>query len=192
MPIVRRPALFLDRDGVINVDHGYVYESKKFEFVDGIFDLCRQANARGYWIFVVTNQAGIGRGLYTEEDFLKLTEWMCGKFAEHGAPIGKVYFCPFHPVHGIGKYRVDSPFRKPGPGMIFDAAAEFDVDLKNSVLLGDKISDIKAGIAANVGCNLLLRSQDQPLDVNQDLSAFTVIHKIADAVQFLAFSLPDP
>jgi len=148
-------ALFLDRDGVINVDHGYVYRQSDFEFTEGIFDLCRHAKSAGYLIFVVTNQAGIGRGLYTEADFHELTRWMCDVFAQEGCAIDKVYFCPTHPVHGIGPYKVDSLRRKPFPGMILEAAAEFEIDLAGSVLIGDKPSDIEAGRAAGIKHNLL-------------------------------------
>lgn len=150
-----RPALFLDRDGVINVDHAYVYQCKDFQFIEGIFDLCINAKKRGYLIFVVTNQAGIGRGYYTEKDFHNLTEWMLAVFRARGADIDKVYFCPSHPVYGLGHYKTDSSFRKPGPGMILEAAQEFSVDLAKSVLLGDKESDIEAGVNAGIGCNLL-------------------------------------
>ena len=151
-----RPALFLDRDGVINVDHGYVFKQEHFEFVPGIFELCRVARGRGYAVLVVTNQAGIGRGFYTEQDFHALTHWMCGVFAREGAAVDKVYFCPSHPEHGVGGYKVESSFRKPGPGMILQAADEFGIDLSRSVLVGDKQSDIAAGLAAGVGCNVLL------------------------------------
>ena len=142
-----RPALFLDRDGVINVDSGYVGKQEDFEFFPGIFDICRIAKQLGYLIFVVTNQSGIGRGYYTEQDFLKLNDWMCGVFKEHGVEIDKVYYCS----------SLDSPDRKPEPGMILRAAEEYDIDLSRSILVGDKDTDIQAGIAAGVGVNLLLR-----------------------------------
>jgi D-glycero-D-manno-heptose 1,7-bisphosphate phosphatase len=150
-----RPALFLDRDGVINVDHGYVSKPGDFEFVPGIAELCRRAKELGYLVFVVTNQAGIGRGYYTEQEFLTLTEWMCDLLRAQGALIDKVYYCPYHEAHGVGRYRKNSSFRKPGPGMILQAAQEFGVDLRESVLVGDKESDIQAGLAAGVACNLL-------------------------------------
>ncbi len=156
-----RPALFLDRDGVINVDHGYVCKRNDFEFIGGIFDLCRTAKRLGYMIFVVTNQAGIGRGYYTERDFLELSDWMCGVFREEGVEIDKVYFCPFHPKHGVGSYKVDSCDRKPEPGLILRAAGEFGIDLARSVLVGDKETDIKAGIAAGVGYNVLYRPANE-------------------------------
>nr|WP_145544880.1 HAD family hydrolase [Variovorax boronicumulans] len=146
-----KPALFLDRDGVINVDHGYVHRVEQFDFMDGIFELCRLARARGYSLFVVTNQAGIGRGYYTEEAFHALTRWMLAEFERHGAPITQVYFCPDHPTHGVGPYRRHSPMRKPGPGMVLKAAQDHGLDLARSVLLGDNLTDIQAGEAAGVG-----------------------------------------
>lgn len=157
-----RPALFLDRDGVINVDRAYVHRAEDFEFIDGIFELCREARLRDYLIFVVTNQAGIARGYYSEVDFLRLTQWMCDQFVAAGALIDKVYYCPFHAEHGVGKYKVDSPLRKPAPGMILQAAREYKVDLSRSVLVGDMDTDIAAGVAAGVGCNLLYRPQVDP------------------------------
>ncbi|MDO8412743.1 MAG: HAD family hydrolase [Gallionellaceae bacterium] len=145
-----RPALFLDRDGVINVDHAYVCRPENFEFIDGIFDLVAAAKRANYWVVVVTNQAGIGRGYYSENDFHRLTQWMSAQFLNHGGTIDKVYFCPDHPQHGLGKYKRDSEFRKPGPGMLLQAAKDLDIDLSRSILVGDKLSDIEAGVAAGV------------------------------------------
>lgn len=176
-------ALFLDRDGVINVDHGYVIRRQEFEFVDGIFDLCRTARRLGYRIFVVTNQAGIGRGYYSEQEFLALTRWMCGVFERELAAIDKVYFCPTHPVHGVGKYKVASTLRKPGPGMILQAAREFDIDLAQSVLVGDRASDMHSGIAAGVACNLLfLGSAASDL---QSVAGARTIASLGEALSYL-------
>lgn len=152
----RRKALFLDRDGVINVDHGYVCTPERVEFIEGIFKLCRQAKALGYLLIVITNQAGIGRGFYTEADFHQLTDWMRGVFEQEGCVIDAVYFCPTHPTQGLGHYRRESPQRKPNPGMILDAMEDFDIDLDRSLLVGDKLSDIEAGRAAGVACNVML------------------------------------
>lgn len=148
---VKQPALFLDRDGVINIDYGYVCKPENFDFVEGVFELVANANACGYLVVVVTNQAGIGRGYYTEADFYTLTDWMRAQFSLRGARIDAVYFCPDHPEHGLGSYRRESVFRKPGPGMFLKAAADLSIDLPRSVLVGDKDSDIKAGAAAGVG-----------------------------------------
>lgn len=178
-----RRALFLDRDGVINVERGYVYRPEDFEFVEGVFDLCRAARKMGFRIFVVTNQAGIGRGYYSEQDFRQLSDWMCGVFARESAPIDKVYFCPTHPEHGIGPYKIDSALRKPGPGMFLQAAVEFDVHLAGSVSVGDKESDVAAGIAAGIGCNLLFcpSSDSRPAHSAAD----AILTHLMDVVPFL-------
>jgi len=151
-----RAALFLDRDGVINVDRHYVWRIEDFAFVPGIFELCKVAVQGGLLPIVITNQAGIGRGYYTEEDFLRLDLWMHERFRERGAAIARTYHCPFHPTEGIGEYRRESFDRKPSPGMILRAQAEFGLDLARSVLIGDKDSDIEAGRAAGVRYNVKL------------------------------------
>ncbi|MFI4938991.1 MAG: D-glycero-alpha-D-manno-heptose-1,7-bisphosphate 7-phosphatase [Burkholderiales bacterium] len=178
-----RPALFLDRDGVINVDHAYVCKPENFEFIDGIFALCRKAKALGYLICIVTNQAGIGRGYYSEHDFLLLTDWMCGIFRDEDVMIDKVYFCPTHPEHGIGAYKLDSSFRKPGPDMILQAAKELDIDLAKSILVGDKETDIQAGIAAGVGINLLYCNNDP--DAPKETAATAVVGSLGQLLPFL-------
>ena len=146
----KKAALFLDRDGVINIDHGYVFRPIDFHFIEGIFELVAVANRLGYLVVVVTNQAGIGRGYYSEADFHTLTDWMREQFARQGAQIDAVYFSPNHPEHGIGNYRHESVFRKPGPGMFFQAAEELGIDLSSSIMVGDKLSDMLAAEAAGV------------------------------------------
>lgn len=183
MHIAGKKALFLDRDGVINVDHGYVYKTSDFEFCDGIFDVCRKAKNLGYLIFVVTNQAGIGRGLYSETEFNILTKWMCSQFIANDCEISKVYFCPTHPVHGIGRFKVESPFRKPNPGMLLQAIHEYGVDPSISLLIGDKKSDVQAGNSAKIGTNLLL-SGGAANEWNETENAF-VINNLTDAIQYL-------
>ena len=155
-------AVFLDRDGVINIDYGYVYRIDDFKFKDGIFCLASKAVDEGYHLIVVTNQAGIARGYYTENDFFKLSTWMCREFQKNGSPISKIYFAPTHPIEGLGKYKVSDNRRKPKPGMILEAASEFNLDLKNSILIGDKRTDVVAGLSAGVGCNILV---GKPKDV---------------------------
>jgi D-glycero-D-manno-heptose 1,7-bisphosphate phosphatase len=148
--MMARPALFLDRDGVINVDHAYVYQKENFDFIDGIFELVAAAKRAGYLVVVVTNQAGIGRGYYTADDFHRLMDWVGQQFAARGGALDGVYYCPHHPQHGIGEYRQDSADRKPGPGMLLRAARELDIDLARSLMVGDKASDAQAGQAAGV------------------------------------------
>jgi len=179
-----RAALFLDRDGVINLDRDYVCSRSDFEFLPGILDLVRAAKGYGYAVFVVTNQAGIGRGYYTEQEFLELTQWMCGVFEQEGAAIDKVYFCATHPEHGLGAYKVESVFRKPGPGMILQAAREFQLDLSRSMLVGDKATDIAAGVAAGVGCNVLFCAQAD-LAATNVLAASGVVTRLEQVIPLL-------
>jgi D-glycero-D-manno-heptose 1,7-bisphosphate phosphatase len=138
-------ALFIDRDGVINVDKVHVYRKEDFEFTDGIFDLCGRYSDKGYIILVMTNQAGIAKGFYNEEDFKKLTQWMTEQFRDRGIIISKVYYCPHHPD-------IDGPCqcRKPAPGMILQGVKDFDLDISECVLIGDKESDLEAGRRAGI------------------------------------------
>ncbi len=156
-------ALFLDRDGVINHDSGYTSNVENFRFIDGIFDLCRTARQSGYLLIVVTNQAGIGRGYYSEQDFFRLTKWMCERFEAEGAPITDVFYCPYHPEHGIGYYKIDSLDRKPNPGMLLRAAEKHGLDLGRSIMIGDKDSDMQAASKAGVGvrCHYLSRADGE-------------------------------
>lgn len=155
------PALFLDRDGVINVNHGHVHKIDNFDFIDGIFDLVKTANDLNMPVIIVTNQGGIGRGLYTEDVFHNLMAWVVERFNKNGAKIDKVYFCPYHPEHGVGDYKRPSKNRKPEPGMILEAVKDFDIDLLRSVMIGDKPTDIMAGLAAGVGTLYLLSETEQ-------------------------------
>ncbi len=145
-----RPGLFLDRDGVINVDTNFLYRPEECRLIDGIADLISTANRLGYVTCVITNQSGIGRGLYTEADFHRLMEHMSGQLLEQGARLDAVYFSPYHPVHGIGQYKRESACRKPSPGMLLQAADEHGIDLARSVLVGDRCTDLEAGNAAGV------------------------------------------
>lgn len=152
-------ALFLDRDGIINIDHGYVYQKENFEFMPDIFALCKQAQSLNYRIFVITNQAGIARGYYSEDDFHQLTFWMVEQFAQKGIVIDKVYHCPHHPTKGESVYTQMCDCRKPAPGMILQAKKEFDVDLSQSVFIGDKVSDMQAADNAGIPNRLFLAGQ---------------------------------
>ena len=146
-----KKALFLDRDGVINKEKNYLYKIEDFEFIDGVFETCKYFQDKGYLIVVITNQAGIARGKYTENDFEKLTLWMLNEFQKNGIIISKVYHCPHHP-----DFNDKCLCRKPNPGMILEAQKEFDINLKQSILVGDKNSDIEAGINAGIRNNFLI------------------------------------
>jgi D-glycero-D-manno-heptose 1,7-bisphosphate phosphatase len=146
-----RRALFLDRDGVINTDHGYVHTSEKTEWVPGIFELCCAAQEVGFALVVVTNQAGIGRGYYTDAQFRGYTTWVHRQFQERGASILATYYCPEHPDAALPVYRTDSGYRKPQPGMLLQAARDWQLDLPGSVLVGDQPTDIEAARRAGLG-----------------------------------------
>lgn len=145
-----RRALFLDRDGVVNIDHGYVHAPGQATWVGGIFELCRDAHAAGYLPVVVTNQAGIARGYYTEAEFLAFTAWIHAQFAERGAPLLATYYCPHHPTAGLGPLLRECECRKPNPGMLLSAADDLGIDLRASLLVGDTDSDIQAAAAAQL------------------------------------------
>ncbi len=144
-------AAFLDRDGVINVDHGYVNKIEDFEFKEEIFELLEVLQDIGFTLFVVTNQSGIARGYYSLEDFKKLTIYMLDEFKKRGIEIKEVAYCPHHPdITG------ECSCRKPKPGMILDLANKYGVNLKESILIGDKQSDIEAALNAGVGTSYLV------------------------------------
>ena len=143
-------AFFLDRDGVINADHGYVSKPEDFEFLPDVFNACRQIQAAGYLIVIVTNQAGIARGFYSEQDFQALTHWMLDRFAKENIRITDVEYCPHHPTEGIGEYNQACSCRKPEPGMIIRACKKHNIAPEKSVMVGDKPSDIEAARRAGI------------------------------------------
>jgi len=151
-------AVFLDRDGVINHDHAYVSKIEDFDFIDGVFEACQEFIKQGYLIIVVTNQSGIGRGYYSEADFNVLTDWMKSEFAKQDVPIAHVYFCPHHPKKALPEYLKECDCRKPMPGMLNQAIKQFDIDVTQSIMVGDKISDLEAAQAAGIKTKILVKS----------------------------------
>jgi len=178
---VTAKALFLDRDGVINLDVGYIWRPEDFIFQAGVFDACRQAQALDYRLVVVTNQAGIGRGLFSEEEFQALTAWMCARFSDEGVAIARVFHAPTHPEEGIGIYKRESIDRKPGPGMLLKARDALGLDLAAAALVGDRETDIEAAIAAGVGQKLLIDSPEAPAQTKAD----AVVGSLAEAVSWI-------
>lgn len=147
----RRPALFLDRDGVLNEDQGYVHRWENFRWIPGAREAVAAFNRAGWLVVVVTNQSGVGRGYYTEADMHALHARMSEDLAQAGARIDAFYFCPHHPDAAEAAYRhPDPPDRKPNPGMILRALADWPIDRDRSVLIGDKDSDIEAAQRAGV------------------------------------------
>ncbi|GAC1425283.1 MAG: D-glycero-beta-D-manno-heptose 1,7-bisphosphate 7-phosphatase [Acidobacteriaceae bacterium] len=147
---MKDPALFLDRDGVVNREVGYLIHREDVEWMPGIFSLCHTAKHLGYRIVIVTNQAGIARGLYTEQQYHELMNWMRSEFHLEGITFDGVYHSPYHPVHGIGEYKREHEDRKPGAGMLRRAAHDLHLDLTRSVLIGDRCTDMMAANAASL------------------------------------------
>ena len=153
-----KAAVFLDRDGVINVDHGYVSKIDDFKFIEGSIEAMQILKDKGYLLVVVTNQSGIARGYYSEDDFHKLTEWMDWSLADKGVDLDGIYYCPHHAEKGIGEYKVECECRKPKTGMLDSAIAELDIDPSLSLLVGDKLSDVNAGNLAGLKASYLVNT----------------------------------
>ncbi len=134
-------AVFLDRDGTINEDKDYLYRIEDFRFMPGVIEGLRLLQRAGYLLIIITNQSGIARGYYTEEDFFHLNHWMLKELGNKGIAIKKVYYCPHHPDAVISKYRKLCICRKPSVGLFRQAVKDFDIDLSNSIAIGDKIRD---------------------------------------------------
>ena len=147
---LHRKALFLDRDGVLNLDHGYVGSRDRFDWVDGALDAIRWASNAGWHVFVVTNQSGVARGKYDEAAVHQLMDWVCDEARRAGGTIDDWRFCPYHPEATQDAYRQAHPWRKPEPGMLLDLMRAWDVDPVRAVMIGDQPTDIQAAEAA--GC----------------------------------------
>ena len=145
-----RPAAFLDRDGVLNEDLGYVHRIEDFRLLPGVVEAL-QLLAREHALVVVTNQSGIARGYYTEADHARLSEHLRALLHAQGVELAGIYHCPHHPEATLAQWRLDCDCRKPAPGLILRAAAELGLDLRASLLAGDRDSDLRAGRAAGVG-----------------------------------------
>lgn len=164
-----RKALFLDRDGVVNVEKNYLHKIEDFELIDGIVEVCRAYQEQGYLIIIVTNQSGISRGFYNEEDFAILSQWMVEHLKTLGITITHIYHCPHHEsINGACECR------KPEPGMFLSAQQEYDLDMACSVMIGDNERDIEAALRAGVGMNILLSKEITQSHANR------VIHSLQE------------
>ncbi len=176
-----KKAVFLDRDGTINVEKDYLYQVADFEFVPGAEEAIRRLNQAGLLVIVVTNQSGVARGYYTEDDVEQLHRHINRELARHDAHVDAWFYCPHHPS-GKGSYALPCSCRKPLPGMLRAAALRYDIDLEQSYMVGDKQADIEAGMAA--GCHTILvrtgygekeeQALDGPVEIRDDLLAAVI------------------
>ncbi|MDH2927372.1 D-glycero-beta-D-manno-heptose 1,7-bisphosphate 7-phosphatase [Lonepinella koalarum] len=173
-----KKAIFLDRDGTLNVDHGYVYKIDDFQFIDGSIEALQELKSMGYLLVVVTNQSGIARGYFTEEQFLQLTEWFDWSLADRGVDLDGIYYCPHHP-DGKGEFRQDCDCRKPKGGMLLQAIKELNIDPSKSFMIGDKIEDLQAGMKANVANKVLVKTGKPVTEQGKKLADY-VIESVAD------------
>jgi len=158
--------VFLDRDGVINKEVGYLHKISDFKFINGVFDSCNFFLSLGFKIIVITNQSGIARGIYKEEDFYKVNNWMINKFQEKGISILDVLYCPHGPNEGC-------ECRKPKPGLFLNAKKKYDINMKKSWMIGDKETDIEAANNAGITQTILVRSGHEIDEINT-ISTFTI------------------
>lgn len=152
-----RKAIFLDRDGVLNIDHGYISHPDRLEIVPGIVKLLRRAQDLDFLLVVVTNQSGIARQYFTQSEYEAVEQRLREMFLIQGIRFHGIYYCPHHP-NGSGDFAVQCTCRKPAPGMILQAASDLNIDLRGSLMLGDKVSDMEAAAAAGIDCRFLIPS----------------------------------
>ena len=176
-------AIFLDRDGTLNIDYGYVHEIDNFKFIDGAIDALRELKKMGYMLVLVTNQSGIARGYFSEDQFLQLTEWMDWSLAEQDVDLDGIYYCPHHP-EGKGEYKEDCDCRKPKSGMLLQAIKELKIDPTQSIMVGDKVEDLKAGIGAKVKMNVLVRTGKTVTEEGERVADY-VLDSIVDLPRIL-------
>lgn len=176
-------AVFLDRDGTINVDYGYVHQIDDFHFIDGVIDALLQLKKKGYMLVLVTNQSGIARGYFSEEQFLQLTEWFDWSLADRGVDFDGIYYCPHHP-EGQGEYREDCDCRKPKAGMFTQAIADLNIDPTQSIMVGDKLEDLLAAENAGVKTKILVRTGKE-VTPQAEAKADKVLDSLADLPKML-------
>ncbi|WP_109080764.1 D-glycero-beta-D-manno-heptose 1,7-bisphosphate 7-phosphatase [Aggregatibacter aphrophilus] len=172
-------AVFLDRDGTLNIDYGYVHKIDDFHFIEGSIEALKKLKEMGYLLVLVTNQSGIARGYFTEQEFLQLTEWMDWSLADRGVDLDGIYYCPHHPEAKLAEFKQDCDCRKPKSGMLLQAIEELNIDPARSIMIGDKIEDLCAGQGAKIRTNILVRMGKEVTAKEEDEADY-VLDSIAD------------
>ena len=172
-------AVFLDRDGTLNIDYGYVHKIDDFHFIEGSIEALKKLKEMGYLLVLVTNQSGIARGYFTEQEFLQLTEWMDWSLADRGVDLDGIYYCPHHPEAKLAEFKQDCDCRKPKSGMLLQAIEELNIDPARSIMIGDKVEDLFAGQGAKIRTNILVRMGKEVTAKEEDEADY-VLDSIAD------------
>ena len=177
-------AIFLDRDGTINVDHSYVHKIDDFQFIEGVGKALKQLQDKGYLLVLVTNQSGIARGYFSEAQFHQLTEWMDWSLDEdYGVVLDGIYYCPHHP-EGKGEFKADCDCRKPKAGMFLEAIKDLNIDPTQSYMVGDKLEDLLAAEAAGVKTKVLVKT-GKPVTAEGEAKADLVLDSVVDLVRYI-------
>ncbi|AEW76462.1 LOW QUALITY PROTEIN: D,D-heptose 1,7-bisphosphate phosphatase [Aggregatibacter actinomycetemcomitans ANH9381] len=179
-----KKAVFLDRDGTLNIDYGYVHEINHFRFIDGSIEALKNKNM-GYLLVLVTNQSGIARGYFTEQQFLQLTEWMDWSLADRGVDLDGIYYCPHHPEAKITEFKQDCDCRKPKSGMLLQGIKELNIDPSRSIMIGDKTEDLLAGKGAKIGTTILVRTGKEVTSEGEKEADY-VLDSIADLPRLIS------
>lgn len=184
-----RRAVFLDRDGTINVEKDYLYRPEEFTFIPGAPEAIRALKEAGFLVIVVTNQSGVARGYFGPDAVEALHAHLQSELATFDTSIDAFYYCPHHPQAGVGVYRVDCDCRKGRPGMLLQAAQEHGIDLSRSFMIGDKEADLEAGQAAGCAALLVLTGYGAETALNTNLSPFAICADLGDAATAILHSL---
>ena len=180
-----KKAVFLDRDGTLNIDYGYVHDIDHFHFIEGSIEALKKLKEMGYLLVLVTNQSGIARGLFTEEQFLQLTEWMDWSLADRGVDLDGIYYCPHHPEAKLAEFKQDCDCRKPKSGMLLQAIEELKIDPSRSIMIGDKVDDLLAGKGAKINTTILVRTGKEITPEGESTADF-VLDSIADLPRLIS------
>jgi len=181
----KRRAVFLDRDGTINIEKDYLHKIEDFEFIHGAPEAIKRLKDAGFLVIVVSNQSGVGRGYFDEQAVENLHHHIQSELADYGTLIDAFYFCPHHPDKGLGSYKISCDCRKGNPGMLLQAAREYDIDLQGSFMVGDKLADIEAGKRAGCKSVLVLTGYGKLTASNHEIASIEKCQDLGCAVHFI-------